>query len=137
MRLPLVLAVAGLGILVAIAAILYASAQESAPATPPGLRQVPAPIDRLDVVVRDSQPPQVTLKVTAGLPSGCAKRDSYSVKRSGDAITVSVLNTMPTGDPICTMIYGTYDLTIDLGTEFRAGTTYTVRVNEKTTTFRA
>jgi hypothetical protein len=43
---------------------------------------------------------------------------------------------MPTGNPICTMIYGTYELTIDLGSSFTAGTTYTVRVNDTTTTFK-
>lgn len=49
---------------------------------------------------------------------------------------MTVLNSMPTGDPICTMVYGTYELNIDLGRDFTLGTTYTVRVNDKTTTFQ-
>jgi hypothetical protein len=77
----------------------------------------------------------VTLKITAGLPSGCAQRDSYTVSRAGDTITVRVLNSMPMGNPICTMIYGTYELNVDLGNAFRVGATYVVQVNDTTTTF--
>jgi hypothetical protein len=102
----------------------------------PGRQTVPAPIDDIQVVIRESNPPQVTLNVKAGLPGGCAQRDSYSVSRNGDTFTVRVLNSMPTGNPICTMIYGTYDVNIDLGRDFRAGATYTVHVNDKTTTFK-
>ena len=102
----------------------------------PGRQTVPAPIDRMDVVIRESSPPQASLNVTAGLPSGCAQRDTHSVTRTGDTFSVSVLNSMPTGNPVCTMIYGTYELNIDLGRDVRPGVTYTVRVNDKTTTFR-
>jgi hypothetical protein len=34
------------------------------------------------------------------------------------------------------MIYGTYELSIDLGRDFRPGATYTVHVNDKTSTFK-
>lgn len=102
----------------------------------PGRVTVPAPIDAVDVLIRESAPPQVSARVMAGLPGGCAQRDSHSVTRAGDTFTVTVLNSMPAGNPICTMIYGTYELNIDLGREFVPGTTYTVRVNDKTTTFK-
>lgn len=102
----------------------------------PGRVTVPAPIDAVEVVIRESAPPQVSVKVNAGLPSGCAQRDSHSVSRTGDTFTVTVLNSMPAGNRICTMIYGTYALEIDLGRELVPGTTYTVQVNDKTTTFR-
>lgn len=102
----------------------------------PGRQTVPAPIDDVQVVIRDSNPPQVTLNVKAGLPSGCAQRESHSVSRAGDTFTVRVLNSMPTGNVACTMIYGSYELNLDLGRDFRAGGTYTVTVNDKTTTFK-
>ena len=98
---------------------------------------VAAPIDGLDVRVMESNPPQYMLNVRAGLPSGCAKQDSHAVSRVGGTITVAVLNSMPAGDPPCTMIYGSYELNINLGTDFLPGSTYTVRVNDKATTFRA
>jgi len=118
-----------------IGAVAFASGR--ADLTPiPGRQTVPAPIDDVQVVIRESSPPQVTLNVKAGLPSGCAQRESHSVSRAGDTFTVRVLNSMPTGDVACTMIYGTYELTLDLGRDFRAGATYTVHVNDKTTTFK-
>jgi hypothetical protein len=96
---------------------------------------VKAPIDGIDVLIRESNPPQVTLKVTAGLPSGCARQHSYRLTRSGNTFNVTVLNSMPKGDPICTMIYGAYVLNIDLGGGFTPGTTYTVNVNDEVETF--
>jgi hypothetical protein len=121
--------------LLALGALALAGSQAAAPADPQR-RTVPAPIDGLEVVIRESAPPQVSLKVNAGLPSGCARQHSHQVSRSGEVITVTVLNSMPSGDPICTMIYGNYELTIDLGSDFEPGRTYTVRVNDQTTTFK-
>jgi hypothetical protein len=133
-RLVVVAALSLAGILL-VGAVAVASARGDL--TPvPGRQTVPAPIDDVQVVIRESNPPQVTLNVKAGLPSGCAQRESYSMSRTGDAFTVRVLNSMPTGDVMCTMIYGTYELNIDLGSDFRPGATYTVQVNDKTTTFK-
>jgi hypothetical protein len=120
-----------------LSTVAYVAAASRAPAAPSGRQQIAAPIDQVDVLIRESNPPQVTVKIAAGLPSGCAQRDSYSVSRTGDTITVSVLNTMPKDDLLCTAIYGTYELNVDLGSSFTVGTTYTVRVNDKTTTFKA
>jgi hypothetical protein len=112
--------------------------QPTATSAPPGGRvTVPAPIDGLDVRVLETAPPRYVVDITAGLPSGCAQRDSHKVDRAGTVVTIAVLNSMPPGNPVCTMIYGTYQLSVDLGTDFVRGTTYTVRVNDKTTTFIA
>jgi hypothetical protein len=102
-----------------------------------GRQEVPAPIDGLDVRVLESNPPQYMLSVRAGLPSGCAERNRHELQRAGEAITLTVLNWMPTGNPACTMIYGSYELNINLGSDFRRGTTYSVIVNDKRTTFVA
>lgn len=128
-----------LAVLVATAllAIGAAALSSGSGSTPPEPRQtVPAPIDGLEVLMRESAPPQVSLKITAGLPGGCAEKHSHQVTRAGNTITVTVLNSMPTGNVACTMIYGTYELMVDLGSEFEPGTTYTVQVNDKTTTFK-
>lgn len=140
MKRTVVAALVAVAALLAVGALAFAYSAADRSSQPgqvePGRRTVPAPIDGLDVLIRESAPPQVSLKVMAGLPSGCARQHSHQVDRSGETITVTVLNSVPTGDPVCTMIYGTYELTIDLGSDFRAGTTYTVRVNDRTTTFR-
>ncbi|HKY50742.1 MAG TPA: hypothetical protein VJP45_05750 [Candidatus Limnocylindria bacterium] len=133
MRRMAVAVVVGLAVILLAGAVALAAARG---ATTPGRQTVRAPIDAVDVVIRESAPPQVSLRIKAGLPSGCAQRDSHSVTRTGDTFTVTVLNSMPTGDPICTMIYGTYELTVELGSDFRLGGTYTVQVNDRTTTFK-
>lgn len=104
---------------------------------PGSVQLVPAPIDRLEVRIRESAPPQYSLFVQAGLPSGCAKQHSHSVTQTGDTFVVQVMNSMPPGNPICTMIYGMYELNLDLKGDIRAGRTYTVKVNDRTTTFIA
>ena len=130
-----VAAALSLAAILLIGAVAFASGRGDL--TPiPGRQTVPAPIDDVRVVIRESSPPQVTLNVKAGLPSGCAQRESHSISRTGDTFTVRVLNSMPTGEVACTMIYGTYELSLDLGREFRAGGTYTVNVNDRTTTFK-
>ncbi len=108
-------------------------------ASPPALiartEIVAAPIESLAV-----QPATATgyvLNVRAGLPSGCAKPASHNVSRSGNAISVSVLNSTTAGQVICTQIYGIYSLSIDLTGPFVSGQTYTVRVNDKSTSFTA
>jgi hypothetical protein len=105
--------------------------------SPSGRQAVAAPIDRVNIRVIESNPVQYAVNVLAGLPSGCAERNRHEVNRAADVIIVTVLNWMPTGSPACTMIYGTYELSVDLGSDFRSGTTYTVNVNETKMTFVA
>jgi hypothetical protein len=126
-------------VLAVLSAISCASATDGIPSSPssPGRQAVLAPIDGLAVRVLESAPPQYLLSVRAGLPSGCAEKNRHETQRSAEAITVTVLNWMPTGNQPCTMIYGSYELNIDLGSDFRRGTTYSVSVNDKTTTFVA
>ena len=109
----------------------------TAPVAPPGRQLVPAPIDMLDIKTLESAPPRYVANVLAGLPSGCAQQDGHDVARSGDVITITVLNSMPTGNPVCTMIYGNYELNVDLGSDFKPGVAYTVVANDKKTSFTA
>ena len=126
-------------LLTAVLATGCASTAERGPSSPssPGRQEVSAPIDALDVRVLESNPPQYLLQVRAGLPSGCAERNRHETKREADVITVTVLNWIPAGSPPCTMIYGSYELNINLGSDFRRGATYAVNVNDKRTSFTA
>jgi len=134
MKWPVIAAVLIAAVLL-VGAIALATARSGTWA-PVGRVSVPAPIDQVEIVVRESAPPQVSVKITAGLPSGCAQRESHAVSRNGDTFTVTVLNSMPQGDPACTMIYGTYSLSVDLFGELRRDVTYTVQVNDTVRTFR-
>ena len=96
-----------------------------------------APEEKLSVRLLESSPAQYVLTVRAGLPSGCAEQNRHELSRSAGAVIVTVLNWMPTGNVSCTAIYGSYELSINLGSDFQTGTTYQVRVNDKATSFVA
>ena len=100
-------------------------------------KTVPAPIDKLEVQVLESFPAQYVVHIQAGLPDGCTRQYASSVERNGDVISISVLNSVPTQVVACTQIYGSYELNLNLGSQFQTGTTYTVKVNDQTTSFRA
>lgn len=98
--------------------------------------EVPAPIDALEVLIRESFPPQYSLQIVSGLPSGCAAFERIEVERDGNTFNVDVINTMPepNSNIACTMIYGTMEHAVALeGIE--SGVEYTVNVNDQTTTF--
>ena len=121
-------------LLLAAGAMFYALARADTPSTS-DRRLVPAPIETATVAVRAADQ-HVILSVRAGLPGGCAKQDSHAASRAGDVVTVTVNNSMPSADnTVCTAIYGTYDLQLDLGSDFKTGSTYTIRVNDRTQTF--
>jgi hypothetical protein len=100
---------------------------------------VDAPIDGIDILVRESFPPQYAVAITSGLPSGCAQfNEAVITGRDGNTITISVTNTIPSDPEVaCTAIYGTHESTVELGTDFESGETYTVDVNGETKEFTA
>jgi hypothetical protein len=120
--------------LAALAACSKGAAPEPEPGTPPvvaaGRKAVLAPIERAELVTRESQPPQYAVLVASGLPSGCAKFERIDLARDGYVVNLSVWNTMP-ADPgvACTMIYGTAEHTVDLGPGLVRGEAYAVHVN--------
>lgn len=97
-----------------------------------------APIEGLDVVIRESFPVQYAAVVKSGLPNGCAAFAGIEVEREGNEFTLTVWNTMPSDPNVaCTMIYGIAENTVTLGGGFTAGETYTVRAGDLETTFTA
>lgn len=100
---------------------------------------VDAPIERIDILVRESFPPGYTAHIVSGLPSGCATfHEARLTGRAGTTITIRVTNTVPAGPGVvCTDIYGLHESNVDLGQDFVPGRRYTVQVNDRETTFRA
>jgi len=100
---------------------------------------VSAPIDGIDILIREIAPPQYAAVIKSGLPSGCARFNKAEIaSRAGNTITIEVTNTIPTDkDTACTAIYGTHESTVELGTDFTPNQTYTLQVNDKTHTFTA
>lgn len=114
---------------------------EEPPGTPArsGRIVVDAPIDGLEVLILESFPVQYHLRIVSGLPSGCAEFEKAEIiGRGGSEITVRVTNTLPDDPNIaCTAIYGTKETTLPLGTDFVAGETYMVMVNDTVEEFTA
>jgi hypothetical protein len=110
------------------------SSDEPAFATEPQL----APIDELDLLIRESYPPQYAVRIVSGIPSGCARYDRTEVERDGNRITIEVWNRVISDpDVACTMIYGMHEQTVELGTDFEPGEEYTVIVNGERLSFTA
>ena len=112
------------------------------PGTPSDERVVvDAPIDELEILIRESFPVQYAVRIVSGLPNGCAQfHEAAITSRSGTTIAIRVTNTMPADTTIaCTAIYGQHESVVELGTGdgFTAGTEYTVRVNDKDVRFTA
>ena len=97
-----------------------------------------APIESLDLRVAESAPPQHFVDVTSGLPNGCAHFYGYELTLAGSTITVIVWNTMPADiRAACTMQYEVTVHAIPLGANLVPGRQYTLRINDKDTTFVA
>jgi hypothetical protein len=117
-----------------------APAHSPTPRPTPGFptKLEPAPIDDLELIIRESFPPQYALRIVSGLPSGCHQFDSVELERSDAMIRVTVMNLAP-DDPgvACTAIYGQHEQVVELGTDFASGTTYRVSVNNRSLEFTA
>ena len=99
---------------------------------------IEAPILEADVLIRESFPPQYAVVVVSELPNGCHQFEGVSMERSGTEIAITVSNRVPVDpNPICTMIYGTHEEVVELGTDFEPGVEYTVTVNDRTLSFTA
>jgi hypothetical protein len=69
-----------------------------------------APIVDVDVVQTGDS---YRADITAALPNGCHSPASYQVSRSGHTVDITVWNNVEPGQ--CTLIYGEYDLHVNLG----------------------
>jgi hypothetical protein len=122
----------------AIAATPQAPAAQSTATLAPDRKFELAPIDGAEIVVEESFPVQYAVHITSGLPSGCAQFADATASRAGVEIAITVRNTLPANGQIaCTQIYGTHETTVQLGSDFARGTTYRVRVNDRTLEFTA
>jgi hypothetical protein len=107
--------------------------------TPPSTTGVvPAPIDELELIIRESYPPQYAVRVVSGLPDSCHRHDETRLARSGETFTMTVTNRVERGPDIaCAQVYGTHDETVELASDLVPGTEYLVRVNDRELRFTA
>lgn len=92
------------------------------------------PIEEVTVFFMKSNPAQVGVHFVGGLPSGCTTFYDIEITRDGTTINIKVTNQQPK-DTFCPAIYTTFEKDVNLGSDFTVGTTYTLNVNDHTTTF--
>ena len=88
-----------------------------------------APVEKVEVMILESYPPQYVVNVTIGLPSGCHEFNSFATKRDGEIVSIQILNQTPAVASICTLIYGYEDIRIPLEGPFEPGVEFDVLVN--------
>jgi len=93
-----------------------------------------APIHEVDVLFLESYPVQVMVQIKGGLRDGCTTLHGVEVERADDTVTITVTTQRPK-DAYCPAVYTYFEENVNIGTDFTSGTTYTVRVNDYTTTF--
>ena len=91
-------------------------------------------IERVDVRILESFPPQAVAHVEGVLGDGCTEFHSIEQRRSGNTVTLTILNTRPR-EAICTMIAKLYKADIPLEGNYPPGQ-YVVRVNGVEKSFR-
>jgi len=103
-------------------------------APPPELEIRLAPIHEVQVNIAESYPPQVIVYIKGGLSDGCTTFHELKTERTGNKINIEVTTQRPK-DKGCTAVYGYFEKNVNLGSEFISGETYTINVNDKTTSF--
>lgn len=93
-----------------------------------------APIHEVKVNIAESYPPQVFVYIKGGLNDACTTFHQLTVERSGNTIYIEVATQRPKG-AICAQVYGFFEQNVNLGSDFTSGETYTVKVNDMTTSF--
>ena len=93
-----------------------------------------APIHEVEVLFMESYPVQVGVHIQGGLRDGCTTFHDAVVTREEDTISIEVTVQKPK-DAVCPAVYTYFEENLNLGSDFVSGTTYTLIVNDYTTTF--
>jgi hypothetical protein len=94
----------------------------------------PAPIHEVEVYFMESFPVQVGVRIKGGLRDGCTTFHDIEVTREGNNVNIEVTVQHPTGVH-CPAVYTYFEENINLGSDFSVGETYTLNVNDYSTTF--
>lgn len=91
-----------------------------------------APIHEVTVNIAESYPPQLIVHIKGGLSDGCTTFHGIKTERSGNTVNIEV-TTERTKEAVCTQVYGYFEKGLNLGSDFTSGETYTIEVNDVTT----
>ena len=124
-------------VLLAAVVVGCAMAPPDVPVSPSDRVHALAPVERVEVRVAESFPPQYFVGIVSREANSCVRFDSLDVRRDGSTVHVQVWNLVPrdTSGLLCARVVSTTEHNVALGTEFIQGKTYTVLVNGVTETF--
>ena len=120
-------------VLVLIVIIVTAVGCQPAPAEPE-LEISLATIEEVQVNIAESYPPQIFVYIKGGLADSCTTFHELTEERNGNTISITVTTQRPK-DKTCAQVYSFFEKNVNLGTDFTSGETYTINVNDKTTSF--
>ena len=125
--------------LLAAAIVGCAKAPPDVPVSPSDRVRALAPVERVEVRVAESFPPQYFVGFVSREVNSCVRFDSLDVRRDGSTVHVQVWNLVPrdTSGLLCAQVVSTTEHNVALGTEFIQGETYRVLVNDVSETFVA
>jgi inhibitor of cysteine peptidase len=95
----------------------------------------PAPIHELKIAFAESYPVQVFLYIKGGLADGATTFNEVVVGGLKDHTIAVTVTTKRPKDAIATQVYGYFEQNVNLGSNFKSGDTYTVKVNDKNIDF--
>lgn len=104
------------------------------PVSEEGLIIQKAPILDAQALILESFPVQVNVRVMGYLPDGCTSLGAIEVVREGSTFDVTVLTTRP-ANRMCTEQVTNFDETVSLDVEGLPAGTYTVNVNDVSSSF--
>jgi hypothetical protein len=93
-----------------------------------------APIHDVQVNIAESYPEQIFVYIKGGPRDGCTTFHDIEIQRSGNTIDITVTTERPKY-AVCAQVYGYLEKNVSLGSDFTSGETYTVNVNDVTTSF--
>ena len=88
----------------------------------------PAPIHEVDIRIAESYPEQIFVYIKGGLADGCTSLKNITTEKDGNIINITVTVQRPK-DAICIQVYSFFEESVNLGSDFIRGQSYTVNVN--------
>jgi hypothetical protein len=70
-------------------------------------------VEKVDVTIRESSPPQVSVNVSGYWSNGCSAEPQVDMALEGGNVTIAISRTIPP-DVMCTMVLQAADLQIDI-----------------------
>ena len=126
------------GISLIVVAAFGLACSSRGPVSPTDQIRALAPIERVEVNVAESFPPQYFVAAVSRQPNSCVSFDAFESTREGDSIRIVVWNLVPSDpDLFCAQVVSSTEHSIALGADFEPGQSYTVQVNDVTRAFKA